>query len=279
MGYAGCMAYISFRHICLHTCLIGLMMLCAPTVFGATSETADSYYFQVMGTPVKVPKQAMTSHNSAFFLSADESSIIAVTQAHGMHQEKSAQPGDAWRRFVFDEIDAGQRYVALDVTLIATQVDGQPLWWVRPEPAPQQDNIENVCQRSADEPWTLFNHGLAHISRIRPSVTPSVNVAPVQEVTRVDLRHAAALLPADWKGHVDHEGCAVQDGEDTLPLNSQWVADSVVWHSAVHGKKLALTFDACSTYSYGPFNPEVIAALKALEVPATLFVGGHSTLR
>lgn len=69
--------------------------------------------------------------------------------------------------------------------------------------------------------------------------------------------------------------CEVHGELPVHPLAAEQVASSVVWHSATRKKQIALTFDACSTFAIGRFNPRVIAALRANDVPATLFVGGH----
>ena len=39
-------------------------------------------------------------------------------------------------------------------------------------------------------------------------------------------------------------------------------------------KKIALTFDACTTRAPDPYDPRVTAVLEAMHVPATIFVGG-----
>src|SRR5512133_277991 len=39
-------------------------------------------------------------------------------------------------------------------------------------------------------------------------------------------------------------------------------------------KKIALTFDACTTRAPAPYDPRVTAVLEAMHVPATVFVGG-----
>ncbi len=50
---------------------------------------------------------------------------------------------------------------------------------------------------------------------------------------------------------------------------------SLVWRDNSGDKRVALTFDACSTFDYGNYNPEVIDVLRRELVPATLFIGGH----
>jgi peptidoglycan/xylan/chitin deacetylase (PgdA/CDA1 family) len=45
-------------------------------------------------------------------------------------------------------------------------------------------------------------------------------------------------------------------------------------HGARTEWKIALTFDACTTRSASPFDPRIPAELDAMQVPATIFVGG-----
>ncbi len=45
-------------------------------------------------------------------------------------------------------------------------------------------------------------------------------------------------------------------------------------HGARSGKEIALTFDACTTRAPSPYDPRIAAELDALQVPATIFVGG-----
>jgi peptidoglycan/xylan/chitin deacetylase (PgdA/CDA1 family) len=60
----------------------------------------------------------------------------------------------------------------------------------------------------------------------------------------------------------------------SLPL-SEPAFESLVWRENTGDKRVALTFDACSTFDYGNYNPEVIDVLQRELVPATLFIGGH----
>lgn len=52
-------------------------------------------------------------------------------------------------------------------------------------------------------------------------------------------------------------------------------AETVFWHDDTTPNRVALTFDACSTFGHGNYNPMVIEILKRYHVPATLFIGGH----
>ncbi len=45
-------------------------------------------------------------------------------------------------------------------------------------------------------------------------------------------------------------------------------------HGVRGEKKVALTFDACTTRAPGPYDPDITAVLEAMHVPATIFVGG-----
>lgn len=53
------------------------------------------------------------------------------------------------------------------------------------------------------------------------------------------------------------------------------VAPQVVRHGPRRKKKIALTFDACSTQGPGKFDEGVIRTLISMQVPATLFLGGN----
>lgn len=53
------------------------------------------------------------------------------------------------------------------------------------------------------------------------------------------------------------------------------VAPQVVRHGPRRKKKIALTFDACSTQGPSKFDAGVIRALISMQVPATLFLGGN----
>jgi peptidoglycan/xylan/chitin deacetylase (PgdA/CDA1 family) len=48
----------------------------------------------------------------------------------------------------------------------------------------------------------------------------------------------------------------------------------VVDHGPRSGKRVALTFDACTTRDPDPYDARIPAILRSLRVPATLFVGG-----
>jgi peptidoglycan-N-acetylglucosamine deacetylase len=52
------------------------------------------------------------------------------------------------------------------------------------------------------------------------------------------------------------------------------VAPQVVKHGPRRKKRIALTFDACSTQGPSQFDERVIRTLIAMQVPATLFLGG-----
>jgi len=52
------------------------------------------------------------------------------------------------------------------------------------------------------------------------------------------------------------------------------VAPQVVTHGPRRKKRIALTFDACSTQGPSQFDERVIRTLIAMKVPATLFLGG-----
>src|SRR5512140_2907160 len=45
-------------------------------------------------------------------------------------------------------------------------------------------------------------------------------------------------------------------------------------HGSRAARRIALTFDACTTRDPTPYDPRVRAVLDALHVPATIFVGG-----
>ena len=93
------------------------------------------------------------------------------------------------------------------------------------------------------------------------------------------LSGGCALLPPPAPLHDEQAAGAPLPYEPPLagllvapPLPA--VAPEVVRHGPRRKKRIALTFDACSTQEHGQFDVGVIRALIALQVPATLFLGG-----
>jgi peptidoglycan/xylan/chitin deacetylase (PgdA/CDA1 family) len=53
------------------------------------------------------------------------------------------------------------------------------------------------------------------------------------------------------------------------------VSPDIVTHGPAEGRRVALTFDACSTGGKSRYDRGVIQALREAKVPATLFISGH----
>lgn len=64
----------------------------------------------------------------------------------------------------------------------------------------------------------------------------------------------------------------------TLAPAGRAAASPAVQAAVEHGlrgeRKIALTFDACTTRAPSPYDPAITAVLEAMHVPATIFVGG-----
>jgi peptidoglycan/xylan/chitin deacetylase (PgdA/CDA1 family) len=56
--------------------------------------------------------------------------------------------------------------------------------------------------------------------------------------------------------------------------NAGVAVPAALLHGSRAAKRVALTFDACTTRDPAPYDPRVRAVLDALQVPATIFVGG-----
>lgn len=93
------------------------------------------------------------------------------------------------------------------------------------------------------------------------------------------LASGCALLPVPAPQHDEQAVGAPLPYEPPLagiqvapPLPA--VAPQVVKHGPRRKKRIALTFDACSTQGPSQFDERVIRALIEMQVPATLFLGG-----
>ena len=93
------------------------------------------------------------------------------------------------------------------------------------------------------------------------------------------LASGCALMPAPAPQHDEQAVGAPLPYEPPLagiqvapPLPA--VAPQVVKHGPRRKKRIALTFDACSTQGPSQFDERVIRALIDMQVPATLFLGG-----
>jgi peptidoglycan/xylan/chitin deacetylase (PgdA/CDA1 family) len=57
-------------------------------------------------------------------------------------------------------------------------------------------------------------------------------------------------------------------------LQPQQTDAQVLFHGSRHEKKIALTFDACPSYTHGGFDERIVKTLVDSGVPATLFLSG-----
>ena len=100
----------------------------------------------------------------------------------------------------------------------------------------------------------------------------------------IELRHAAAAIEALMAPASAAAGGAAASpapltcAPPLLPRPKPLLgptADHILWRINGARRCVALTFDACSTFDWGPYNADVIDTLRRLRVPATLFIGGH----
>lgn len=179
---------------------------------------------------------------------------------------------------------------------------GHPLAWVRLRHAAGELRLAlEVGEGSGASSYAATPSETSDAASEGPTETPSAstNTAGADATPAIDLAPAvgpgsgaeAAVLVAacteppqprgagaDAPGDVPPPPaprCEAHAALPLHPLSADKIAGSVVWHNASDRRQLALTFDACSTFAIGRFNPRVIAALRALGVPSTLFVGGH----
>ena len=277
------MAYRYFRHMCLHSGVILLVVM--SVVHRAHAQSGkDAYTYRLHNVNVTLPDGLQRDGDGAFFpgffISAKTSTLDAALQAARLQKQGDTAHDPCSTLYAFEQLAPGQQVTALRLTALNPSVDGQRLWWVMPQTSADTPQQAAACTVSPDEPWTLFTKGLAHVSFVSPILLG--HGAPI---VWVNLRHAASELTDEWtQDEVPNEPsdppgaartCSPTSDRPVRLLSNADVAQSVVWHSAVQQKRLALTFDACSTYNVAAFNPAVIAALEAEDVPATLFVGGH----
>ncbi|RYF11140.1 MAG: hypothetical protein EOO40_03860, partial [Deltaproteobacteria bacterium] len=118
----------------------------------------------------------------------------------------------------------------------------------------------NVRVGAASVPWVELRHAAHEIDAyISTAQSPLWCPASLPEQQEPDEADVAVSLP--WMPPVEPLG-------DTL-------IDTVLWRDNEDDKRVALTFDACSTFYHGQYNRAVIDALVKEQIPATLFIGGH----
>jgi peptidoglycan/xylan/chitin deacetylase (PgdA/CDA1 family) len=107
-------------------------------------------------------------------------------------------------------------------------------------------------------PWLELRHGLGELDAYmekQSSVAACAAEAAFGDEAAFDLS-CEASMPA------------------VVPLEEK-LLDTLIWRDNADDKLIALTFDACSTFYHGNYNPKVIDLLVEHKVPATLFIGGH----
>lgn len=104
----------------------------------------------------------------------------------------------------------------------------------------------------------------------------STGGAPWIEIRHPPLDLRRVMLPMSEAACTDPNRCEGRMPV-VLPVQEKQLVDTVVWRDNYEdgSKRVALTFDACSTFETGAYNKPVIDALLANHIPATLFVGGH----
>lgn len=160
---------------------------------------------------------------------------------------------------------------------------GLPLWAVFASAESGPAEGPGACTLVRDDVLALLNDGIARTHVATP------RSAKISAVPWIELRHSAGelaelMLPPsfamssddDWNMEERNAGACQMSVylPPPLPLPGP-VVDTLIWRDNAVNKQVALTFDACSTFTQGDYNPAVIDALIANQIPATLFIGGH----
>lgn len=202
-----------------------------------------------------------------------------------VHDARAAHPTDG-------RLDAGVSLNAIFLTGTSrlglarpARVDARPLAWVRLRhaagelrlaPAAGEATANAEVQQAACSP--------SGVSRPEEGALQGGDGAdrssaqghePSVQLTACIEPPAPNAPPAPVRSPAAGPRCETHAALPLHPLSADKIASSVVWHNASERRQVALTFDACSTFAIGRFNARVVAALRALHVPATLFVGGH----
>ena len=143
---------------------------------------------------------------------------------------------------------------------------GMPMWTLAAVDRPDAEVWGSASTRDA-----LTTDLLSGIARLHPG-----NGAPWIEIRHPPLDLSQVMQPVNQGVCLDPNQCDPLMPE-VLPLQEKQLVDTVLWRDNYEdgSKRVALTFDACSTFETGAYNKPVIDALVANQIPATLFVGGH----
>ena len=167
---------------------------------------------------------------------------------------------------------AGPRQIAY-VWPQASLAAARPSWGICVADADllTQDAQVRLCADARDDFTDDVQSGLALVQQLRGAFD--------LPLLKVELRHGAGELAgylqkaAEPSGPVAGRRCE-SSMPPIVPLQRN-LLDTVIWRDNGGDKLIALTFDACSTFHHGRYNPAVIEHLRRLQVPATLFIGGH----
>lgn len=221
----------------------------------------------------------------AFFVSAPASTLFEALEHADWAQDQGTE---TFLRHV--------RLKGASAERIYQQVDSnqQTVWSVAFFALPREKNVRGAselwlavtCVTSAGQELSqdTDDEATARLSEVLLDGEARVLSATAQDRDAVpffDIRHTAFEL-RQWFETASQ--VQVADGALLCPVSlavprieqiQRPVGETVFWHDDTTPNRVALTFDACSTFGHGDYNPMVIEVLKRYHVPATLFVGGH----
>ena len=182
----------------------------------------------------------------------------------------AAQDADfVWERF-------NTQTLLLDYVLAwrAASPAAAPQWWLQPRQRELLPGLAEEARVSFDPAAALsydLGRGLAQIQRGSP-LRVHLHHAP-QDIDALMRAPAWSLCTA--AGATDDPACAPTPLLPPILPELRPVPEDLVWRVNRATDCVALTFDACSTFEHGAYNPEVIRVLKEQHIDATLFIGGH----
>ena len=273
----------------LHASLWLLTALGAASAAVPFTQTSTPVYYSVRGEGWVVSTLHDATHTQALthVVLGQAEVILANLDAMGWNDRSDECAADLPELFlggrppdfIFESLErSGQGVQQAFLWQEPTRIKGLPSWavWVGAVPAhvPVDDIPWHV--NTSDDPQGRFTGdmmaGIAelHWAESRTHGVPSVPC--IQTYLSADALDARILPPEDAACEPTRPLCQLPGFLPTpLPVTDY----PVVWNEGTVGPHMALTFDACSTLSKADYNPAVIAALLANQVPATLFVGGR----
>jgi peptidoglycan/xylan/chitin deacetylase (PgdA/CDA1 family) len=259
-----------------------------PRLFAGPLEAASVWAMPLRAPPdVGGPRRPLTA-----LLSASRSDLEAALWAMGFDEGAPVCDPAAtdavlldgqWPGFFGAAWDAdAYRLVRLAAWRVERVAGGAgPVWavaaWGEDHAHEAAARSVGVCSDLTSQVVSGLRAGLSH-TRASVPLTPATRSVPW-----IDLRHAAgalALLTLPYaEALCDAEApapvCAVPARMPPPVMPAPTVVETLIWRDNTEPSRVALTFDACSTFTHGEYNAAVIDALIAHTIPATLFIGGH----